>query len=63
MEFFYTFLIIFVVFGLAFVLINIRHIVTGNEFRGTCSSNNPMLENKIGACSCGKQAGESCKNA
>ncbi len=62
MTFLYTFAIIFMTFGIAFALINIRHLVTGNEFRGTCSSNNPMLKNKIGDCEvCGKKADEACK--
>ncbi|HMR43408.1 MAG TPA: hypothetical protein PKC40_06220 [Saprospiraceae bacterium] len=62
MSFLSIFLIIFAFFGLGFVLINIRHIVTGQEFRGTCASNNPMLKNEIGECSvCGKKAGEECK--
>ena len=62
MEFLYVLAIVFVVFGLSFALINIRHIVTGNEFRGTCSTNNPMLKNEIGECSvCGKTADEACK--
>jgi len=62
MSFLSIFLIIFAFFGLGFVLINIRHIVTGQEFRGTCASNNPMLKNEIGECSvCEKKAGEECK--
>ena len=62
MEFLYVFLLIFVVFGVSFVLINLRQVVTGQEFRGTCSSNNPMLKNEIGECTvCGKTADESCK--
>jgi hypothetical protein len=62
MEFIYVLTIIFAVFGLSFVLINIRHIVTGKEFRGTCASNNPMLKDQIGECSlCGKKADEACK--
>jgi hypothetical protein len=61
-QFFTTLLIIFGAFGLSFALINIRHIVTGNEFRGTCSTNNPFLKNKIGDCSvCGKSPEEACK--
>ncbi|MCX8212094.1 MAG: hypothetical protein OTI34_13660 [Lewinella sp.] len=61
-EFIYLFLVIFAVFGAAFVLINIRHLVTGNEFRGTCASNNPMLTNKVGNCDvCGKNPNEDCK--
>ena len=62
MEFLYTLLIIFVVFGVSFMLINIRYIITGNEFRGTCSTNNPMLTKKIGDCTvCGKTPEEECK--
>ena len=62
MEFLYVFAIIFAVFGVSFVLINIRHIVTGKEFRGTCATNNPMLKNQIGDCSvCGKKGDEVCK--
>ncbi len=62
MEFLYILLIIFVVFGISFLLINIRHIVTGNEFRGTCATNNPMLKNQIGECTvCGKKPEEECQ--
>ncbi len=62
MEFLYTLTIIFVVFGLSFMLINIRNIVTGKEFRGTCASNNPMVKNNFGECSvCGKKPEEDCK--
>ena len=62
MEFLYVLLIVFVVFGVSFALINIRHIVTGNEFRGTCATNNPMLKNKVGDCTvCGKSPTEECK--
>lgn len=62
MEFLYMMLIIFVVFGVSFMLINIRQLVTGQEFRGTCATNNPMLKNKIGDCTvCGKTADEACK--
>jgi len=62
MEFLYVLAIIFFVFGLSFCLINIRHIVTGNEFRGTCATNNPMLKSKVGDCTvCGKGPDEACK--
>ena len=62
MEFLYVLTIVFVAFGLSFALINIRHIVTGKEFRGTCATNNPMLKNKVGECSvCGKSPEEECK--
>lgn len=56
-QFLYTLVIIFAVFGVSFMLINLRHIVTGNEFRGTCASNNPMLKDELGDCTmCGKKA-------
>ncbi|MFK7772741.1 MAG: hypothetical protein AB8F94_11400 [Saprospiraceae bacterium] len=62
MEFLYILAIVFVTFGICFALINIRHIVTGNEFRGTCATNNPMLKNQIGECTvCGKKADEECQ--
>ncbi len=62
MEFLYVFAVIFVVFGLSFLLINIRHLVTGQTFRGTCATNNPMLKDEIGECSiCGRKPGEECQ--
>ncbi|MBK9257448.1 MAG: hypothetical protein IPM42_18445 [Saprospiraceae bacterium] len=61
-EFLYILLIIFFFFGISFLMINLRHLITGNEFRGTCSSNNPMLKNQIGECTvCGKKPEEDCK--
>ena len=61
-EFIYTLSIIFGVFLVSFILIIIRHIVTGNEFRGTCSTNNPMVKDKFGNCNvCGKTEDEACK--
>lgn len=62
MEFLKIFALIFSAFGIGFIMINIRHIVTGNEFRGTCASNNPMLKKQVGECTvCGKTADEACK--
>ncbi|WP_367388727.1 hypothetical protein [Lewinella sp. LCG006] len=62
MEFLSILAIIFVTFGVSFILINIRHIVTGNEFRGTCATNNPMLKSKVGECTvCGKKPEEDCQ--
>ncbi|MGH1438151.1 MAG: hypothetical protein ACRBG0_27195 [Lewinella sp.] len=62
MEFLSVLAIIFVTFGISFILINIRHIVTGNEFRGTCATNNPMLKSKVGECTvCGKKPEEDCQ--
>ena len=61
-QFLYTVLIIFGVFAVSFAMINLRQIFTGNEFRGTCASNNPMLKDQLGECSlCGKKADEACK--
>ncbi len=55
-------LIIGLTFGLSFILINIRYILTGNEFRGTCATNNPMIKNNMGECNvCGKKPDEDCK--
>ncbi|TVQ47849.1 MAG: hypothetical protein EA362_06065 [Saprospirales bacterium] len=63
MEFLATLLIILAFVGAAFFLINIRHIFTGQEFRGTCASNSPFLKEKLGGeCSvCGKGPDEACK--
>ena len=62
-EFLIIFGIIFSVFGISFFLINIRHIFTGNEFRGTCSSNNPMVKDQFGNCTvCGKTGDDVCEN-
>lgn len=61
-EFLTMFLIIGGVFGISFLLMNIRYIFTGNEFRGSCASNNPMIKNTTGECSvCGKKPEEECK--
>ena len=61
-QFVYTLIIVFVLILVSFFLINIRHIFTGQEFRGTCSSNNPMLKSKMGECTvCGRQEGEACE--
>ena len=57
-----TFAIIFSIFLVSFALINIRHIFTGKEFRGTCASNNPMIKNNLGECGvCGKKPEEDCQ--
>ena len=54
--------IIFVVFAISFALINLRQIVTGQEFRGTCATNNPMIKDKFGSCTvCGKTGEDDCK--
>ena len=62
MEFLNTLLIIFGFFAVSFALINIRYILTGREFRGTCSTNNPFLKDNFGDCSvCGRSPDEACK--
>ena len=62
MEFLRMFLIILFVFGLSFLLINIRYLVVKKEFRGTCASNNPMLKDRLGECTvCGKKPDEECQ--
>ncbi|MEM9887829.1 MAG: hypothetical protein AAF849_18180 [Bacteroidota bacterium] len=62
MEFLYILTIVFVVFGLSFLLINIRAVFNKGGFRGTCAQNNAMLKNKIGECDlCGKKGDEICK--
>lgn len=61
-EFLYTLVIIFGVFAISFIMINIRYIVSGQEFRGTCATNNPMIKNNLGECGvCGKKPDEDCK--
>lgn len=61
-EFLKVLLIVFVVFGGSFILINIKHIIKGEEFRGSCASNNPYLKNELGGCTvCGKKPEEECK--
>jgi len=53
--------VVFVVFGISFLLLNIRQVVTGEEFRGTCATNNPMVKNKFGECTtCGAKVGDNC---
>ena len=61
MELLAIILVMFVAFGLSFLLINIRYLVKGEEFRGTCASNNPMVKDKFGECTtCGAKVGETC---
>ena len=61
-ECLYILTIRLIVVGISFILINLRQVVTGKEFRGTCASNNPMLKSKVGDCTvCGKKPEEECK--
>lgn len=62
-EFLILFALIFTIFFVSFLLINIRQIVVGKDFRGTCAQNNPLLKDKVGECSvCGKKGDEVCQN-
>ena len=57
-----VFILIFGVFLISFTLINIRGVVKGEEFRGTCATNNPMLKSQIGNCEvCGRNPDEECQ--
>ena len=51
--------------GLGFAGIAIKILVKKDgEFAGTCSSNNPLLDNEDGSCSiCGASRGERCQQA
>ncbi len=61
-QFLAIFAIIAVVFGISFIMINLRQVVTGQDFRGTCATNNPMVKDKFGTCTvCGKSPEEDCK--
>ncbi|MCH2044463.1 MAG: hypothetical protein MK212_10140 [Saprospiraceae bacterium] len=61
-KFLTMFAVIFAAFTIAFLLINIRQIIVGKDFRGTCAQNNPMLKSQLGDCTvCGKKADEACK--
>lgn len=62
-QFLYTLAIIFSVYLISFLMINIRLIFTGNQFRGTCASSNELMADKGGNCSvCGSTPEEVCKN-
>jgi hypothetical protein len=62
-QFLTVFGLVFAIFFISFLLINIRQIIVGKDFRGTCAQNNPLLKTKIGECSvCGKKEDEVCKN-
>lgn len=62
MEFLYILLLSVGFVGLAFLMMNLRGMITGKEFRGGCANNNPMLKDQIGECSvCGRKPDEACK--
>jgi hypothetical protein len=58
----YQLAVIFGLFAVGILLMNVRYIFTGKEFHGSCASNNPLIKNKFGECSvCGKKPEEACK--
>ena len=63
MQFLQLLLPIFALVGITFLLMNVGYIFKKREFRGSCSSNNPMLSDKFGSCCsvCGKTTDEACK--
>lgn len=64
MDFLSTLIPVGIILSLAIVLMSIRTIITGREFRGTCASNNSFLKNEDGSCGgCGRSADQACKNA
>ena len=48
--------------GIAFGLLSVRLLfIKGGEFRGSCASNNPMLQKEGVVCGvCGRKSGEPC---
>lgn len=58
-----TAILAIVLLGIGFAFIAIRILlIKGGEFKGTCASNNPLLQNEDGTCGfCGRKADEECK--
>jgi hypothetical protein len=59
-----TIILSIILLALAFSGIAIKILVKKNgRFSGTCSSNNPLLQNEEGTCSiCGAKPKEKCKS-
>lgn len=59
-----TIILSIVLLALAFAGIAIKILVKKNgRFSGTCSSNNPLIQNEEGTCSiCGAKPEEKCKS-
>lgn len=59
-----TIILSIVLLAFAFTGIAIKILVKKNgKFSGTCSSNNPIIQNKEGTCSiCGAKPEEKCKS-
>lgn len=60
-----SFLIIFLIIALFFVLMSTRILLKKDgEFRGSCASNNPMLKNELGECTvCGQKPSGDCEQS
>jgi hypothetical protein len=57
-----TILVAIGILGAAVVLLALRILVRGGEFRGTCASNNPYLRDKVGDCiACGQPDDAECE--
>lgn len=58
-----TVLLALLIVGLAITGLSLRILlVKDGEFRGTCSSNNPMLKDQLGNCTvCGSKPGDACQ--
>ncbi len=52
------------VLGVSVAMLATRILLVKNgEFKGTCSSNNPILKNELGECTlCGAKPEEACKS-
>lgn len=59
-----TIILSIVLLALAFTGIAIKIVVKKNgKFSGTCSSNNPLIQNEEGSCGiCGAKPEEKCKS-
>lgn len=54
--------IVLLAIGIAGIAIKIL-VKKGGRFSGTCSSNNPLIQNEDGACGiCGAKSEEKCKS-
>ncbi|NJN28068.1 MAG: hypothetical protein HC819_19895 [Cyclobacteriaceae bacterium] len=51
------------ILAIFFILMSVRLLfLKGGQFKGTCASQSPFLNNDGGKCSyCGRDAGEQCK--
>ena len=62
MQFLSTLIPVGIILATSIILLSIRQLVTGREFRGTCASNNSFLKKEDGSCGgCGRTADQACK--